>query len=141
MGYGKLQVMPGKNPVLWHPPAWTKHAAFLLMLPAFILLVAAYVPSRLRTWVRHPMLAAVSIWAIAHLLANGDLASLVLFGSFLVFSVYGRISASRRGAMGPLGDRQPGSVMNDVAVVGVGIVLYAAMLAWGHRHLIGIALV
>ena len=82
-GYHKMQVMPGKNPVLWDPPTWTRHIAFLLMLPAMILLVAAYVPSRIRTAVKHPMLAAIKIWALAHLLVNGDLASLLLFGEFL----------------------------------------------------------
>lgn len=141
IGYGKLQVMPGKNTVLWSPPVWTRHAAFLLMLPAMILLVAAYVPSRLRGWVEHPMLVAVMIWAVAHLLANADLASLMLFASFLAFAVFDRISVGRRGAAGPLGKRQPASIMNDVAVVAVGIGLYAGMLVWGHRYLIGIPLV
>ena len=75
--------------------------------PAFILLVAAYVPSRIRTALKHPMLAAVKLWALAHLIANGDLASLMLFGSFLAYGVFDRISVKRRAALGPLGDRQP----------------------------------
>ncbi len=141
IGYHKLQVMPGKNPVIWNPPVWTRHAAFTLMLPAMILLVAAYVPSRIRTAVGHPMLAAVKIWASAHLLANGDLASLVLFGSLLAWAVLDRISVKRRNAKGPLGTATATSIFNDVAVVAVGIALYALMLLWGHRVLIGVPLV
>ena len=99
LGYHKLQIMPGKNPQLWNPPVWSRHLAFVLMLPSFVLLVAAYVPSRIRTAVKHPMLAAVKIWAFAHLLANGDLGSLVLFGSFLAWAVYDRISVKRRAAL------------------------------------------
>ena len=110
------------------------------MLPAMILLVAAYVPSRIRSAVGHPMLAAIKIWALAHLLANGDLASLVLFGSFLVWVVVDRISVKRRGALGPLGSATSTSPINDLIVVGVGLALYAVMLVWGHRWLIGVPL-
>jgi hypothetical protein len=78
----------------------------LLLLPAMILLVAAYVPSRIRTAVRHPMLVAVALWAFGHLLANGDLASAVLFGTFLAYAVYDIVSATQRAALGPLGGAQ-----------------------------------
>ncbi len=139
-GYHKMQVMPGKNPALWDPPTWTRHIAFLLMLPAMILLVAAYVPSRIRTAVKHPMLAAIKIWALAHLLVNGDLASLLLFGSFLAFAVYDRISVKRRGYLGMLG-AQTGPPVNDAIVVAAGVALYALMLFWGHGALIGVPLV
>lgn len=141
IGYHKLQVMPGKNPVLWYPPVWTRHLAFTLMLPAMILLVAAYIPSRIRTAVKHPMLAAVKIWALAHLLANGDLGSVILFGSLLAWAVFDRISVKRRHAMGPLGDAKATSIVNDLAVVVAGTALYAGMLLWGHRLLIGVSLV
>jgi uncharacterized membrane protein len=139
LGYHKLQIHPGKNPVLWQPPIWTRHIAVGLMLPAMILLVAAFIPSRIRTAVRHPMLAAIKVWAFAHLIANGDLGSLLLFGSFLAFAVYDRISVKRRGALGPLGNAAPGSAINDVAVVVIGIGLYAAMLLGLHQWLIGVA--
>jgi uncharacterized membrane protein len=139
-GMHKLQLNPGKNPELWHPPIWMRHISFTLMLPAFVLLVAAYVPSRIRTLAKHPMLAAVKIWAFSHLLANGDLASIILFGSFLAWAVIDRFSAKRRGAMGPLGNVQPGSPINDVIVVVVGVALYAGMMIWGHRLLIGVPL-
>ncbi len=127
------------DPQLWHPPVWTRHLAFALMLPAFILLVAAYVPSRIRDMAKHPMLAAVKIWALAHLLSNGDLAGLLLFGGFLAWAVYDRISVKKRGAKGPLGERH-GGIANDIIVVLVGALLYLAMFRWGHPLLIGVPL-
>lgn len=140
LGYHKLQLMPGKNPQLWSPPEWMRHITFLLMLPAMILLVASLVPSRIRTMARHPMLAAIKFWALAHLLVNGDLGSMILFGSFLAFAVYDRISVKRRHAAGPLGDRS-GPPVNDVYVVVGGLALYAFMVLWGHGALIGVPLV
>jgi uncharacterized membrane protein len=128
------------NPVLWTPPVWMKHVVFLLMVPAFILLVAAYVPSRIRTATKHPMLAAIKIWALAHLLANGDLAGIILFASFLAYGVYDRISVKKRGALGPLGGKR-GTLTGDIIVVVVGLVLYGLMLKWGHPWLIGVALI
>jgi uncharacterized membrane protein len=141
IGFHKLQVMPGKNPSLWYPPTWTRHLAFTLMLPAMILLVATYVPSRIRSTVRHPMLAAIKLWALAHLLANGDLASLVLFSSFLAWAIFDRISVKRRDAPGPLGQAEPASVFNDIAVVVGGLAAYYVMLKWGHAALIGVPLI
>ncbi len=128
------------NPQLWYPPVWTKHISFVLMPFAFILLVAAYIPSHIRDRAKHPMLAAVKIWALSHLIANGDLAGVILFASFLAFGVYDRISVKKRGAMGPLG-RKHGGVVADIAVVVIGLALYAFMLLWGHRWLIGVPLV
>ena len=113
LGFYKLQLHPGKNPILWDPPIWTRHLALALMLPAMIALVATYVPSHIHVMLKHPMLVAIKIWALAHLLANGDLASLVLFGSFLAFAVYDRISVKRRGDLGPLG-KDGGPWINDV---------------------------
>jgi uncharacterized membrane protein len=139
LGYHKLQLHPGKNPILWDPPVWTRHLAAALMLPAMILLVASIIPSRIRTAVRHPMLIAIKTWALAHLLANGDLAALLLFGSFLAFAVYDRISVKKRSALGPLSAAQPKSALNDVAVVVIGVALYAALLLGGHQWLIGVS--
>jgi uncharacterized membrane protein len=139
LGYHKLQLHPGKNPILWEPPIWTRHIAVGLMLPAMILLVASVIPSRIRTAARHPMLAAIKIWALAHLLANGDLGGILLFGSFLAFAVYDRISVKRRGARGPLGSAAPTSPINDVIVVVLGVALFAALLFGGHQWLIGVS--
>ncbi|MEI9900404.1 MAG: NnrU family protein [Hyphomicrobium sp.] len=85
LGFHKLQLHPGKNPILWDPPTWTRHIALPLMLLSMISLVAAFVPSHIHVWLKHPMLVAIKIWALAHLIANGDLAALLLFGSFLAF--------------------------------------------------------
>lgn len=139
-GYAKLQGAPGKNPDLWTPPTFTRHLALALMLPAMILLVAAYVPSTIRAIVGHPMLAAIKIWAFAHLLANGDLGSVLLFGSFLVYAVADRISVKRRSdgsGQGPLGARR-GSVLGDVVAVSVGLALYVALLGGLHGSLFGV---
>jgi uncharacterized membrane protein len=140
LGYHRLQLHPGKNPVLWQPPIWSRHIAIALMLPAMILLVAAVIPSRIRTAARHPMLAAIKIWAFAHLIANGDLGALLLFGSFLAFAVYDRISIKRRGAAASHGAAlMPPGPMNDVVVIGLGIALYAVLLFGGHQWLIGVS--
>ncbi len=138
VGFHKLQVNPGKNVILWDPPTWTRHIAFLLMIPAMILIVAAFVPSRIRTAAKHPMLAAIKFWALAHLLVNGDLAALLLFGGFLAFAVYDRISVKRRPDKVP--PPAPAGILNDVIVVVVGLVLYALMMFGGHSALIGVPL-
>ena len=139
LGYHKLQLHPGKNPILWNPPEWTRHFAAGLMLPAMVLLIASVIPSRIRTTIRHPMLSAIKIWALAHLISNGDLGGVLLFGSFLAFAVYDRISVKRRGALGPLGNAKPPSVVNDVIVIVLGIALYAALLFGGHAWLFGVS--
>lgn len=138
-GFGLARHSPA-NVQLWQPPTWTKHIAFLLMWFSFVLLVAAYVPSNIRDKAKHPMLAAVKIWALAHLIANGDLAGIILFVSLLAWAVYDRISVKKRGALGPLGARH-GGVTQDVIVVVVGTVAYLAMLFWGHPWLIGVRLI
>jgi uncharacterized membrane protein len=114
---------------LWQPPIWTRHVAFLLMLPAFVLIVSAYTPSHIRTWVRHPMLAAVTLWAAAHLLANGDLLALLLFGSFLVYTIYDWFSVLAREIPAGSGAK---SWAPDAAALLVGLALWAATLLWLH---------
>ncbi len=138
MGYHKLQVMTGKNPQIWNPPIAMRHIALALMLPSLILLAAAYIPSHIRTAVKHPMLAAVKVWALAHLLANGDLGSMLLFGSFLAYAVYDRISVKRRGALGPLGNRE-GGWGGDIAAIAIGSVVYVLLLGGLHETLFGVA--
>ena len=139
VGFGKLQVMPAKNPELWIPPVWTRHLAFLLMLPAMILFVAAEVPCHIRTAVKHPMLAGIKIWATAHLLANGDLASILLFGSFLGYAIYDRISVKQR-MVAPRPGPRSGGIRNDIIVVALGLALYIFMLSIGHAWRIGVPL-
>lgn len=138
VGFAKLQMHPGENPQFWVPPLWTRHLAVGLMWPAIIALVAAYVPSRIHTMLKHPMLVAIKIWALAHLLANGDLGALVLFGSFLAFAVYDRISVKKRHALGPIGAKT-GPWYNDFIVLGVGTALYLVILLWAHQLVIGVS--
>jgi uncharacterized membrane protein len=135
-GYGLARQSPL---VLYAPPPWTRHVAFLLMLPVFPLLFAAYLPGRIKSAVKHPMLAAVKIWAFAHLLANGMQADVLLFGAFLAWAVVDRISLKRRVARPVKG--APASPWNDaIAVIG-GLVVYGATLFWLHRVLVGMPLV
>lgn len=135
VGYGALRASDA-NIVLWNSPEWTKHVAFALMLPAMIFIVAGQIPSRIRTALKHPMLIGIKTWALAHLIANGDLASVLLFGSFLAYAIYDRISLKRRASMGPLGDKT-GGPFNDILVVALGVALYLALMFGGHQWLIG----
>ena len=139
-GYADTRTLGRANPQLWVSPSWTKHIAFLLMLPVFILLAASNIPSRIRTATKHPMLLAIKLWALAHLLVRGDLASVLLFGSFLAYAVYDRISVKKRGALGPLGNRT-GDAKGDILAVGIGLAVYVLTLVWAHGALIGVPLV
>lgn len=125
--------------VLWLPPAWLRHATMLLMLPVFVLLIAAYVPSRIGRWARHPMLVAVKLWALAHLLSNGTLPDVVLFGSFLIWAVADRISLKQRQPRAT--PHVPLSGGGDLIALIGGIAMYAAFVFWLHTALIGRALV
>ncbi len=138
-GYGDARTLGRGNPQLWVPPAFMRHITLALMLPAFILLAAAYTPSRIRTAAKHPMLAAIKIWALAHLLVRGDLASVVLFGGMLAYAVFDRISVKGRSALGPLGTT-PGTLRGDIMAIAIGGIAYLAMLAGGHALLIGVPL-
>lgn len=122
---------------IWSPPAWTRWVAIVLMLPAFILLVAAYVPGQIKARLKHPFLAAIKTWALAHLIANGDLASITLFASFLAYAVFDRIAAKRREARGLVIVPGHGPARNDLIAVVVGVLLYVVFLIWLHPLLIG----
>ncbi|PSC06369.1 NnrU family protein [Alsobacter soli] len=124
---------------VWDPPTGMRHLTLLLMWPAMICLVAAYVPGSIKRVLKHPMLVAVKIWAFAHLLANGDLGSMVLFGSVLAWAVYDRISLKRREQAGEVKIRYGGR-LNDVVAVVLGTVLYAVMI-FLHPILIGVPVV
>ncbi|MDK9703464.1 MAG: NnrU family protein [Sulfuritalea sp.] len=135
-GYGMARA---DSPVLWDAPSWTRHLAATLTLPAFILLVAAYIPgSRIKAAVGHPMVAGVKIWALAHLLVNGRLAAVVLFGAFLLWAVVDFAASRRR-------DRVAGRTYpvlgwsRDALVVVAGLVAWALFAFYGHPWLIGVA--
>lgn len=122
---------------VWYPPIALKHIALALMLPAVIMLVASYIRGRIYTKLKHPMLTAVKLWAAAHLLANGDLGSIILFGSFLGWAVFDRISLKHRADAGappiPIG-----GTGNDLIAIAVGIVAYLALAFVFHPVVIGV---
>lgn len=123
---------------VWQPPVWTKHLALLLTLPVFVLLAASGSGGRIHAAVKHPMLLAVKIWATSHLLANGDLGGMLLFGSFLAWAVIARISLKRRaGATVP--PAPAGFTQRDWIAIGAGLVLWFAFAMWLHPLLIGVA--
>jgi uncharacterized membrane protein len=122
---------------LWYPPKALKHLNVLLMLPAVILVVAAYIRGRIYVTLKHPMLAGVKLWAFGHLLANGDLGGIILFGSFLAWAVFDRISLKRRTDAG--GPPIPvGGIANDLIAVAVGVVAYLALTFAFHPVVIGV---
>jgi uncharacterized membrane protein len=125
---------------VWDPPVWTRHLALLLMWPAWVMVVAAYLPGRIKGTLKHPMLAGVKVWALAHLLANGDLGSILLFGSILAWAVLARISVKRRDEVrdhaGPAA--APAGARNDVLAVAIGTVIFLAFLFRLHVWLIGV---
>ena len=133
-GYGVARMTPV---VLWQSPVWARHAAGLLTLVAFCLVVAAYVPSsRIRGLVGHPMVAGLKLWAFGHLLANGTLADLVLFGSLLAWAVVDFTSLRRRDrAAGTIRDR--GAWVNDLLTVLVAVVAWYTFAFYVHAPLIG----
>lgn len=119
------------------PPEWTRHIAMALMLPAMILIVAAYMRpvGFIKKAVKHPMLAAVKLWAAAHLLVNWDLASIIFFGSFLAFGVIDRIMVKRRGDMGAAAAKP--NVLGDLLSIAIGIALYLLLVYQLHGDLFG----
>ena len=122
---------------VWSPPTAFKHITVALMLPAVILVVASYIRGRIYTTLKHPMLAGVKLWAAAHLLANGDLGSIILFGSFLAWAVFDRISLKRRADGG--GPPIPvGGPTNDLIAVAVGVIAYLALAFAFHPVVIGV---
>lgn len=124
--------------VLYVPPAWMRHVTFLLMLPVFPLVLAAYLPGRIKSAMKHPMLAATKFWAVGHLLANGLLADMLLFGTFLVWAIVDRISLKRR-VQQLMAAAPPGRFNDLIAVVG-GLAIYVLFIVWAHAWLFGVSL-
>src|SRR5258708_30259392 len=134
-GFGLARQAPV---ILYSPPTWLRHMALLLMLPVFPLIIAAYLPGRIKTAAKHPMLAAVKLWAFAHLLANGLLADVLVFGGFLAWAVGDRISFKRRSAPQSMRTAPPGP-LNDVIAVVLGLGIYALLIGWMHVRLFGVS--
>jgi uncharacterized membrane protein len=133
-GYAEARIT---STVLYVPPAALRHLSALLMLPMFIFFFAPYFPGRIKTALKHPQLVAVKIWAFSHLLVNGSVADVVLFGSFLAWAVVDRISLKRRPARTVIG--APAGAKNDVIVIVLGLAAYLGFVFWAHRYLMGVA--
>ena len=124
---------------VWRPPVWTRHLTIGLMWFAFVALACMNpAPSKIRGWLRHPMLVAIKIWALAHLLANGDAGGMLLFGSFLAYAVYDRIAVKKRGDIGAM--RISSFTRADATALGVGTIAYVAMI-YLHPILIGVPVI
>lgn len=134
-GYGQARLAP--VPV-WSPPTGLRHLASLLTLVAFVLVVAAYVPgNHFKSWVGHPMLAGTKAWALGHLLANGNLADVLLFGSFLVWSVADFISCRRRDRAAGV-HYPPGVAGRTALTTAIGVAAWAVFALFLHAPLIGV---
>lgn len=123
-------------PQVYDPPDWGRHLTMLLVLLAFVAIPTAYQPpGRIRTWLRHPFLVAVILWSLGHLFANGDLASVLLFGSFLLYGIADRIAVVGRPDPAPAYQGARGDIVGIV----VGLVLYAIFIFWLHVFLFGVS--
>jgi uncharacterized membrane protein len=137
IGYGFARYRASGWIDIWHPPHWTYYITQILMWPASIFVVAAYIRGNIWRTLKHPMLVGVKTWAIAHLIANGDLGSILLFGSFLGWAGYDRMTLRHRSDPGappvPAGGHR-----NDVIALVVGTVLYLALGLVFHPLVIGV---
>ena len=134
-GFGLARQQPV---LLWSPPLWTRHLAALLTLAAFVMLAAAYVPGNaIKARLHHPMILGVKTWALAHLLANGRLAGVLLFGSFLVWAVLSFRAARQRDRAGHI-TYPPGRTGPTLVTVAVGLAAWAGFAFWAHAAWIGV---
>lgn len=123
--------------VLYHSPEWMRYIAIFLQIFIFPLLVATYLPGRIQQTTKHPMLVATKIWAFSHLLANGSLVDVVLFGGFLTWAVVNRISLKQRTSL-PV-PVVLSSRYNDAIAIVVGLGLYVFFVLWLHAQLFGVS--
>jgi uncharacterized membrane protein len=137
IGYGFAAYRAAGPIAVWYPPGWTRHIVVALMWPASIMIAAAYIPGNIKRVLKHPMLVGVKTWAFAHLCANGDLGSIILFGSVLAWAVYDRITLKRRKDAGappiPIGGTK-----NDIIAIVVGTIIYLALGFVFHPVVIGV---
>jgi uncharacterized membrane protein len=132
-GYGIARQSPV---MLYAPPAWTQYVTAALMLPVFPLFLAAYFPGRIKSALQHPMLVSVILWSLAHLIATGKLANVVLFGGFLAWAVADRISYRWR-TQRPI-PTAPATRLNDGIAIAAGLVFYVVFEHWLHARWIGV---
>jgi uncharacterized membrane protein len=137
IGYGFASYRAAGLITVWQPPAWTRHIVEVLMWPASIMIVAAYIPGNIKRVLKHPMLVGVKTWAFAHLCANGDLGGMILFASVLAWAAYDRVTLKRRSDPGaPL--IPAGGWRNDIVAVVVGTIVYLALGLVFHPVVIGV---
>ena len=122
---------------VWDPPRWLRHVNNVLLWPAFVCVAAAYIPGDIKRVLKHPMLVGIKLWAFGHLLANGDLGSIILFGSFLAWAVYDRTTLKRRADPGAPVLGLGGRDCDTLAVI-VGTLLYIAIGFWFHPYVLGV---
>jgi len=123
---------------IWSPPRWTRHVTEALMWPAVIFVLAAYIPAgHMKRMLMHPMLVGVKLWALAHLIANCDLGSIILFGSFVAWAAFDRVTLKHRSDAGapPIA---VGGYRNDFIAVVAGTLVYFALGFWFHPYVIGV---
>jgi uncharacterized membrane protein len=135
-GYGLARTAPV---ILYVPPLWLRDTVVMLMVFVFPMLFAAYFPGLIRAALRHPMLVAVKLWAVLHLLVNGSLADVVLFGSVLAWAVADRLSLKRR-PVRPIRTAPPWK-WNDAIAIALGFAVYVVLVAGGHAWLTGMPIV
>ena len=134
-GFGQMRLDPI---YVWFPPMGMRHAVALLMVPAFIMLVAAYVPGNaIKAKLGHPMMLAVKIWALAHLLANGRLGDIIFFAAFLIWAILAFKTAKKRDRLSPPAPVAT-STMATIATVLVGLLAYVIFAFYLHTVLIGV---
>lgn len=134
-GFGQMRLDPIN---IWHPPMAMRHAVALLMVPAIIMLVAAYVPGNaIKAKLGHPMILAVKIWAFAHLLANGRLGDIIFFAAFLVWAILAFKTAKKRDRLTPPAPVSTNK-MATIATVLVGLIVYVVFAFYLHAALIGV---
>ncbi len=131
VGYGQYRAAGYVQ--IWTPPAFLKHLSYLLLMPVFVFLIAAYAPGKIKSAVVHPMLAAVQFWALAHLLVNGDLGSMLLFGGFLAWGIFARARLGKATRISV-----PWSMGDTIAIVG-GLGGWVVTLLWLHPIVIGVS--
>ena len=137
IGYGFASYRAAGFIEVWQPPGWTRHVNNALLWPAFVCLAAAYIPGDIKRVLKHPMLVGIKLWAIGHLIANGDLGSIILFGSILLWAGYDRASMTWRSDPGAPDFGLGGRDCDTIAVV-VGTLLYLAIGFWFHPYVIGV---
>jgi len=135
-GFGQTRLEPV---LLWQPPLPMRHVAALLTLVSFVFLVATYLPGNaIKARLRHPMLLGTKVWALAHLMANGKLADVVLFGAFLVWAIVCFRAARQRDRINPP-PALPSSALATGLTVVLGVAAWAGFAFWGHLYLIGVS--